>query len=144
MLLKDTICAALLSFQLLRGVLAHRQSHDLPDLIDLGYAKHVPTWTNVTSTGTELLNYNNIRFAKPPTGSRRFRKPQVPPPRSKAVQNGNVTSWETDCLSSAPIGVPFPLLNGSTVSALLKAIMYPVSKALLTRKISGAPKTVSS
>jgi len=91
-------------------------TYDIPtkDVIDLGYAKHEPTWVNKTSTGTELLNYNNIRYAEPPTGPRRFRKPVVPPPHQDAIEDGNRSSWETDCLSSAPLGVPFPLLNGST------------------------------
>lgn len=84
------------------------------DTIDLGYAKHKSTWVNKTSAGTELLNYNNIRYAKPPIGSRRFRKPEYPPFFQDGVQDGNISSWKTDCLSSAPRGVPFPLINGST------------------------------
>jgi carboxylesterase type B len=83
-------------------------------VIDLGYAKHKPTWINKTSTGTELLNYNNIRFAQPPLGDNRFRKPQLPPPWQEGIQDGNLSSWQTDCVSSAAYGVPFPLLNGST------------------------------
>jgi carboxylesterase type B len=92
----------------------HLQDHSILDVIDLGYAKHKPTWTNTTSHGTELLNYNNIRYAESPIGWRRFRKPQTPPPYQHGIQDGNRSSWETDCISSAPVGIPFPLLNGST------------------------------
>jgi carboxylesterase type B len=92
----------------------HLQDHVTLDVIDLGYAKHKPTWINTTSSGTELLNYNNIRYAESPTGWKRFRKPQIPPPYQHNIQDGNHSSWETDCISSAPVGIPFPLLNGST------------------------------
>lgn len=84
------------------------------DVIDLGYAKHVPTWTNITACGRVLLNYNNIRYAQPPTRQNRFRKPRTPPFYQHGLQDGNISSWKTDCISSAPVGVPFPLLNGST------------------------------
>ncbi|KAJ4344782.1 uncharacterized protein N0V89_012526 [Didymosphaeria variabile] len=85
-----------------------------PHLVDLGYAKHVPTWTNITPAGTELLNYNNIRYAQTPYGELRFRKPKTPPSYERGYQNGDRTSWVTDCISSAHPGVPFPLINGST------------------------------
>jgi carboxylesterase type B len=119
--------------QLPAFVVAHpRPNHD-DHIVDLGYAKHSVSWTNVTNHGTTLLNYNNIRYAQPPLEGLRFRKPVVPPPRNEGVSFGNLTasndvvippssippssfpsSWETDCVSSATIGVPFPLLNGST------------------------------
>ena len=90
------------------------QHGDNSNVIDLGYAKHVPTWINRTSTGRVLFNYNNIRYAQPPNGQNRFRKPQTPPLYQQGIQDGKMSSWETDCISSAPVGVPFPLLNGST------------------------------
>jgi carboxylesterase type B len=93
---------------------AHQKNHSSRHFVDLGYARHQPTWINTTSTGAELLNYNNIRYAQPPLGSSRFRKPVVPPAYQYGVQDGNISSWETDCLSSAPPGIPFPLINGST------------------------------
>jgi carboxylesterase type B len=93
---------------------AHKQDCGIRNLVNLGYAKHIPTYTNKTSTNTTLLNYNNIRYAQPITGNSRFRKPRTPPSYQPGIQSGNLSSWKTDCLSSAPIGVPFPLLNGST------------------------------
>jgi carboxylesterase type B len=114
-------------------VLAYPKSYHDDFVVDLGYAKHAPSWINTTTHGTTLLNYNNIRYAQPPIGNQRFRKPAVPPLPSDGISFGNLTasnnslappsstpppsfpsSWETDCISSAPIGVPFPLLNGST------------------------------
>jgi len=95
------------------GVVACHSPHDT-NLINLGYAKHIPTYTNTTPSGTTLLNYNNIRYAQPPLGPLRFRKPAVPPLHQQGIQDGNLTSWQTDCLSSAAAGVPFPLVNGTT------------------------------
>ncbi|KAF1993501.1 lipase [Amniculicola lignicola CBS 123094] len=102
-------------FCLLIGLkFANSRGHDHPDLIDLWYAKHIPTFENTTSANATLLSYNNIRYAEPPLGWKRFRKPQTPPPYQHKIQNGDLSSWETDCLSSAPVGVPFPLLSGLT------------------------------
>jgi len=110
------ICKVLNLLLILRSTLSfcHLPSIQDPEVIDLGFAKHVPTWTNTTTKGTKLLNYNNIRYAQPPLGDLRFRKPKVPPPHQEGIQIGNVSSWKTDCMSSAPAGVPFPLLAGST------------------------------
>lgn len=108
------LCNIIINIILYRNAFAHSLGHEIPDLIDLGYAKHRPTWITTTSTGTKLLNYNNIRYAESPTGWKRFRKPQTPPPYQHGIQDGKRSSWETDCISSAPVGIPFPLLNGST------------------------------
>lgn len=115
------------------AVLAHAEQQCDDYIIDLGYAKHAVSWTNITTHGTTLLNYNNIRYAQPPLSDLRFRTPAVPPPTNVGISFGNLTisedeflpptssppqgfpsSWQTDCLSSAPAVVPFPLLNGST------------------------------
>ncbi|KAF2119240.1 Carboxylesterase family-domain-containing protein [Lophiotrema nucula] len=104
----------LLSFHLFVTAFAQSSHPAHRDLVDLGYAKHVPTWVNISTAGAEILNYDNIRYAHPPLGQKRFRKPVTPPPRQRGIQDGNLTSWKTDCLSAAPIGMPFPLLNGST------------------------------
>ena len=109
-----TIPVLLLSLLFSSTVFASPYSYGYEDLVDLGYAKHLPTWINTTSSGTQLLNYNNIRYAEPPTGWKRFRKPVTPPPYQHGIQDGNQSSWETDCISSATPGVPFPLLDGNT------------------------------
>lgn len=82
--------------------------------VDLGYAIHAPTYVNSTTTGTKVLLYNNIRFAQPPVGDLRFRRPQRPPPQQQGIQNGRDRLFTSDCVSSAPQQVPFPGINGST------------------------------
>ncbi|KAE8151363.1 carboxyl ester lipase [Aspergillus avenaceus] len=82
-------------------------------LVDLGYATHAPTYINTTASGTLIGLYNNIRFAQPPTGALRFRKPRTPPPSQKGIQDGRDRLFSTDCVNAAPDMVPFPGLNGS-------------------------------
>ncbi|KAF3481766.1 uncharacterized protein GIQ15_04525 [Arthroderma uncinatum] len=81
--------------------------------VDLGYAIHKPTYINITASGLSVAKYNNIRFAQPPVGDLRFRKPKTPPPQTHGVQDGSQYP-STDCVSSAYAGVPFPGLNGTT------------------------------
>jgi carboxylesterase type B len=113
-MLVQSISAIFVSLFCFNAALATPRDNTIKHLIDLGYARHVPTWINTTSSGTKLLNYNNIRYAEPPTGWKRFRKPVTPPPYQCDIQDGNRSSWETDCISSATLGVPFPLLDGQT------------------------------
>lgn len=70
--------------------------------VNLGYATHVPTYINVTSNGLKYANYNNIRFAQPPVGALRFRRPKTPPPREHGVKNGSAPMFATDCVSAIP------------------------------------------
>jgi carboxylesterase type B len=80
--------------------------------IDLGYAVHAVTSINITASGLQIANYNNIRYAQPPTGKLRFRKPATPPPHAHGILNG--TEYiSTDCVSSAPSEIPFPGINGT-------------------------------
>lgn len=83
-------------------------------LIDLGYAKHIPTFVNTTSSGIRVAIYQNIRFANPPTGDLRFRKPNTNLPHTKEIQDGHVPWRGTDCMSSAPAYVPYPDINGTS------------------------------
>ncbi|PGH06545.1 hypothetical protein AJ79_06484 [Helicocarpus griseus UAMH5409] len=82
--------------------------------VDLGYATHVPTYINETSSGFRYANYNNIRFAEPPLGALRFRRPKTPPPKQYGIQNGSAPRFATDCVSAVP-GI-FPDLGIGTRS----------------------------
>ncbi|EFR01822.1 cholinesterase [Nannizzia gypsea CBS 118893] len=81
--------------------------------VNLGYAIHMPTYINITSFGLAVAKYNNIRYAQPPVGDLRFRKPKTPPPQADGIQDGTQYP-STDCVSSAFPEVPFPGLNGTT------------------------------
>ncbi|KAK4119128.1 putative lipase 2 [Parathielavia appendiculata] len=83
-------------------------------LVDLGYAKHVPTYVNTTASGRKVSVYKNIRFANSPTGNLRFRLPDTRLPKVPGIQDGNVPDSENHCISSAHPGAPFPPYNGTT------------------------------
>lgn len=85
----------------------------LPGLVDLGYSKHVPGWLNTTATGKRVAVYRNIRFANPPTGPLRFRKPDTDLPYEEGIQDGLLPWGSTDCIASAPATAPFPGVNGT-------------------------------
>ena len=74
--------------------------------VDLGYAVHIPTVVNETSNGLKVASYNNIRFAQPPLGPLRFRKPQTPPSKQPGIQNGSASRFLTDCVSAIPAIFP--------------------------------------
>ena len=58
--------------------------------------------------------YANIRFAQPPTGANRFRKPQLPIPVNETVQDGVVGQNATDCVIYIPPWLPIaPGVNGT-------------------------------
>jgi carboxylesterase type B len=88
-------------------------AQDFPE-IDLGYATHTPTFINATASGTKIGLYNNIRFAQPPTGSLRFRKPRTPPAHENGTQDGRDRLSTSDCVSTVHPQVPFPGINGTT------------------------------
>ena len=67
--------------------------------VDLGYAVHIPTKVSNTTSGIQYADYKNIRFAQPPLGDLRFRKPAVPPPTEDEVQDGSAGLFETSCVS---------------------------------------------
>ena len=85
-----------------------------PRVVDLGYAKHVPTLTNYTASGKKISVYKNIRFGNPPTGELRFRLPNTNLPKTDGIQDGRVAWQATECISSAPEFVPYPNMAGKT------------------------------
>lgn len=87
-------------------------AHWTPGLVDLGYAKHVPTYINTTSSGHRVAIYENIRFANPPTGDLRFRAPDTNLPIVQGIQDGRVPWASRDCIASAPSYLPLPV-NGT-------------------------------
>ena len=82
-------------------------------LVDLGYAKHVPTYINKTDSGHNVSIYKNIRFANAPTGDLRFRAPDTNLPKVNGIQTGRLPWAATSCISSAPAYIPFPQVNGT-------------------------------
>src|SRR5690349_14659067 len=77
-------------------------------LVDLGYAKHIPTYVNTTASGREITVYKSIRFANSPTGDLRFRLPDTHLPKVKGIQDGKVPDMSNHCISSMPATTPFP------------------------------------
>ncbi|KAM3503180.1 hypothetical protein MY11210_008817 [Beauveria gryllotalpidicola] len=83
-------------------------------LVDLGYAKHVPTYINTTASGMRVAVYKNIRFANAPSGNLRFRKPDTNLATQDGVQDGRASVPDSTCISTAPWMVPFSDMNGTT------------------------------
>ena len=82
--------------------------------MELGYAKHVPTFVNATDSGKNVTIYKNIRYGNPPIGNLRFRKPDTKLPRQDGIQDGHVPWRSRSCISTVPAGAPFPDINGTT------------------------------
>ena len=111
------VCASFLavgSLCVLNGVRGKLLDTRTFPIVDLGYATHRPTFTNATESGQRLDIYKNIRFAHPPTGDLRFRKPKTPPPAQDGIQCGEQPEEETVCISSIPKEYPFPGFNGTS------------------------------
>lgn len=83
-------------------------------LVNLGYAKHIPTFINTTASGQRVAIYKNIRFANSPTGNLRFRKPDTNLRKQHGIQDGKASIENSSCISTAPWMVPFPEINGTT------------------------------
>ncbi|KID80417.1 Carboxylesterase, type B, partial [Metarhizium brunneum ARSEF 3297] len=93
-----------------------KPTNDAPknDIVDLGYAQHIPTYHNTTISGHKVKIYKNIRFANAPTGNLRFRAPDTKLPKVHGVQDGKVPWASTACIASAPGYIPYPEINGTT------------------------------
>jgi carboxylesterase type B len=83
-------------------------------LVDLGYAKHVPSFTNTTDSGQNVTIYRDIRFGNPPIGNLRFRRPDTNLPRVEGIQDGRGPWRNRSCIATASQYVPFPGINGTT------------------------------
>lgn len=91
-------------------------------LIDLGYAKHVPTYINTTSSGLNISIYKNIRYARPPIGKLRFRKPDARLRTESGIQDGRKHLDSSRCIATVPWYippqyVPPPYSNGTTIGS---------------------------
>ncbi|KAH8898893.1 putative lipase 2 [Thozetella sp. PMI_491] len=95
--------------------LASGSTSCVPGLVDLGYAKHIPSYVATTSSGNNVTVYKNIRFAKPPIGNLRFRWPDTRVPKQEGIQNGlRPDDRDTSCISSVPAQAPYPGINGTS------------------------------
>ena len=104
--LKETLLSLLL---IGGGSCAVSDNSSLP-IIDLGYVKQQATEYNQTY---DFYHFRNIRYAAPPLGDLRFRKPQPPLPQDE-IQNGDISFLESTChqawpsfLGPAPFGEDF-------------------------------------
>ncbi|KAI9155470.1 lipase [Paramyrothecium foliicola] len=102
---------ALASAAVAVGAATPRDKPAMHGLVDLGYAKHVPTSINTTSSGHKVSIYRNIRFANAPTGDLRFRWPDTKLKRMNGIQNG---AGSRSCIASAPSYIPVPGVSGTT------------------------------
>ncbi|CAZ86417.1 unnamed protein product [Tuber melanosporum] len=62
-------------------------------IVDLGYVKQQATSYNKTY---DFYHFRNIRYAAPPLGNLRFRKPQPPLPQT-GIQNGDIPLLKSVC-----------------------------------------------
>lgn len=87
----STLLARATAFLALWAVIASCSPAYFPEgsalpVVDLGYVKQRATVYNETN---DWYIFKNIRFAAPPLGNLRFRKPQPPLPQ-KEIQDGNI------------------------------------------------------
>jgi carboxylesterase type B len=106
----------LLTFLVLALTPSSSSSHAFP-IVDLGYARHVPTFMNTTAKyNITYATYGNIHFAQSPVSDLRFRAPVTPPPAVDGIQDGVVSGDGTVCLQTIPSRLTNPPgLNGTTL-----------------------------
>lgn len=93
-------------------------------LVDLGYVKYIGT-TNAT---TGLNYYRGIRYASPPTGERRWRKP-VPIQKDNSYKGETIHLLEAGpiCYQANP-GLPLVLTNPQSEDCLSLEVIVPKNK----------------
>lgn len=67
-------------------------------VVDLGYVKQRATVYNETN---DWYIFKNVRYAAPPLGDLRFRKPQPPVPQ-QGIQSGNMSDYDATCTQTIP------------------------------------------
>jgi len=92
--LKET----LLSLLLIGGGSCLPSGNSSLPIIDLGYVKQQATSYNQTF---DFFHFSNIRYAAPPLGDLRFRKPQPPLPQT-GIQNGDIPLEKSACRQTIP------------------------------------------
>ena len=92
--LKETLLSLLL---IGGGSCAVSDNSSLP-IIDLGYVRQQATEYNQTY---DFYHFRNIRYAAPPLGDLRFRKPKPPLPQA-GIQNGDIHFLESSCHQTWP------------------------------------------
>jgi len=92
--LKETLLSLLLVGS---GGCRPSSNSSLP-IIDLGYVKQQATSYNSTY---DFYHFSNIRYAAPPLGDLRFRKPQAPLPQD-GIQNGDIPLAQSACRQTFP------------------------------------------
>ncbi|KAH6716393.1 Alpha/Beta hydrolase protein [Leptodontidium sp. MPI-SDFR-AT-0119] len=115
------------------AALSSVQAQPLP-IVDLGYAVHESTYYN--STG-KFYAFDNIRFAEPPTGARRFLKPVPVTTVNRTINNGARIS------PICPQGIPLwfstslAFVGGASVESL-----PPVPSSFTAGNLSSIPPPV--
>ncbi|KAG4439719.1 hypothetical protein IFR05_004797 [Cadophora sp. M221] len=126
--------AVISSFATFATVLSCVQANPLA-IVDLGYAVHQSTYYN--STG-KFYAFDNIRFAEPPTGARRFLKPVPVTTINRTINNGDQLS--PICPQGIPLwfGTSLAFAGGASVESL-----PPVPSSFTAGNLSSIPPPVA-
>ena len=98
--LKETVLSLLFIGGGRRAALYNSSYDSSLPIIDLGYVKQQAIEYNQTYG---FYHFRNIRYAAPPLGDLRFRKPQPPLPQA-GIQNGNISVVKSACHQAVPTG----------------------------------------
>lgn len=110
----------LLLLSLYSTLISCAPTSELP-IIDLGYVQQRATVYNSTN---DYYIFKNVRFAAPPFGDLRFRKP-TPPDYEGKIQDGNITG--TECVQTLPgmaVEAGEGILSGETYTIGTEDCLY--------------------